>query len=686
MTLPILALDPATLADLDADLDREWLVTNGLGGYAMGSICGATTRSYHGLLVAAVRPPVDRAVLVTKVDETVTTAGGTPLALGTNEYAGGVVDPRGFERLAGFALEGLVPCFTYRLSGGATLEKRVWMAHGHNITFVQYRYLAQPADGAISLTLAPYCLDRDHHGFTRGANDWRFLVNAEPSACTVRAFAGALPYHLIMGAPARFTTVGEWDWHIFHRVEHQRGLEDTEDVYLPGRFAVELAPGVTATLVLSAESELPPNLAGIGYATHEATVAAALDREQRRCAALLEQAGPTADANSFIARLTLAADQFIVARPVEDASARSGTGDPPVTVIAGYPWFTDWGRDTMIALPGLTLATRRYAEARGLLRTFARYVDQGMIPNRFPDGANEPEYNTVDATLWYFHALGRYLDTTHDDDLLRELFPLLEDIIGWHVRGTRYGIGVDAADGLLRAGAQGVQLTWMDAKVGDWVVTPRWGKPVEINALWYAAQAHMGDWARRLGRDAANYDGLRQAVERSFMPRFWYAAGGYLYDVIDVEGREGALDWSLRPNQVFALALARPLIPEAQARSILALVERELLTPLGLRTLAPEDPHFIGAYAGDQRARDAAYHQGIVWPWLLGAYADACAWVYGDTTQAHALLTPFTQHLLQSGVGTVCEIAEGVAPYAPRGCVAQAWSVSELLRIATMTV
>ncbi|MGZ3666090.1 MAG: amylo-alpha-1,6-glucosidase, partial [Ktedonobacterales bacterium] len=241
----------------------------------------------------------------------------------------------------------------------------------------------------------------------------------------------------------------------------------------------------------------------------------------------------------------------------------------------------------------------------------------------FPDGATEPEYNTVDATLWYFHALSRYLDATHDDDLLRELFPILEDIICWHVRGTRYGIGVDAGDGLLRAGAPGVQLTWMDAKVGDWVVTPRWGKPVEINALWYAALATMGDWARRLGRDTASYDGLRQAVERSFMPRFWYAAGGYLYDVIDVEGRPGALDRSLRPNQLFALTLARPLIPEAQARSILALVERELLTPKGLRTLAPDDPRYIGTYGGDQRARDAAYHQGIVWPWLLGAYVDA---------------------------------------------------------------
>ena len=688
MSLPALALDPATLASLDADLDREWLVTNGLGGYAMGSVCGATTRSYHGLLVAAVRPPVDRAVLVTKVDETVTTASVASLALGTDEYAGGVVEPRGFERLAGFALEGLIPRFSYLLSGSATLEKRVWMAHGYNITFVQYRYLAAEADGALALSLAPTCLDRDHHSFTRGADDWRFLVDPAPSACTVRAFAGALPYRLIMGPRAAFTPAGEWIWHIFHRAEQRRGLVDTEDVYLPGRFEVALEPGAAATLVLSAEQELPPELAAIGGAAHEATVAAALDREQRRCAELLQQAGVGEDSDPFIARLALAADQFIVARPAVNSPVGSGVedmGDPPVTVIAGYPWFTDWGRDTMIALPGLTLVTRRYAEARGLLRTFAHYVDQGMIPNRFPDGATTPEYNTVDATLWYVHALGRYLDATQDWDLLRELFPLLEDIIAWHVRGTRYGIGVDASDGLLRAGAPGVQLTWMDAKVGDWVVTPRWGKPVEINALWYAALTHMGEWARRLGRDGASYDVLRQAVERSFLPRFWYEAGGYLYDVVDVEGRQGALDWSLRPNQLFALALARPLIPETWARSILTLVERELLTPLGLRTLAPDDPRFIGTYAGDQRSRDAAYHQGIVWPWLLGAYADACAWVYGDAARAGALLEPFREHLLAGGIGTISEIAEGVPPYRPCGCIAQAWSVAELLRIATLT-
>jgi predicted glycogen debranching enzyme len=347
----------------------------------------------------------------------------------------------------------------------------------------------------------------------------------------------------------------------------------------------------------------------------------------------------------------------------------------------------------MIALPGLTLATGRHAEARGLLRTFARHMTQGMIPNRFPDEvprlsvlgaavAAEPEYNSVDATLWYFHALDRYLQATDDWALLDELLPLLEDSIGWHVRGTRYNTGVDVADGLLRAGTEGVQLTWMDARVDSWVVTPRSGKPVEINALWHNALRLMGAWTRRLGRDPARYDALRAAVAHSFLPRFWYPAGGYLYDVVDVDGRPGMLDWSLRPNQLIALAVAPELVPVERMRSVLSVVERELLVPLGLRTLSPADQRFAGAYGGDQRARDAAYHQGTVWPWLLGVYADAWLHCDGDAERVQRLLQPFQGHLLEAGVGTVSEIIQGAPPFAPAGCLAQAWSVAELLRIA----
>ncbi len=693
--LSTLVLDPATLSGLDADLDREWLVTNGLGGYAMGTLCGAATRAYHGLLVAATRPPVDRAVLVAKVDEVITPPGGQALALGTNEWAGGAIAPEGYRRLAGFALEGLVPRLTFRLDGGATLDKRIWMERGHNLTFVQYAYAAPDDSAPITLALTPFCLDRDHHGCTTGSPDWRFQVDVAPdapNACAVRAFPGALPCRLIAGPDATFTPTGEWYWHVYHRVEHERGLPDTEDVYVPGAFRVPLAPNSTATLVLSAGADLPPHLADLGSPQHERLAADALARERARCAALLEHVGPFLRQDPLAARLVLAADQFLAARPgVQPPAPASGeishaaeSTTSGITVIAGYPWFTDWGRDTMIALPGLTLVTGRHAEARGLLRTFAAYADQGLIPNRFPDSGAPAEYNTADATLWFYHALARYLDVTGDDALLAELFPLLADAISWHVRGTRYGIGVDPADGLLRAGAPGVQLTWMDAKVGDWVVTPRRGKPVEINALWYAALASMSSWSRRLGRDPATYDVLRGAVASSFLARFWYDAGGYFYDVVDVEGQAGALDWSLRPNQLFALALAPDLIPPERARAILSLVERELLTPLGLRTLAPDDPRFLGAYGGDQRARDAAYHQGTVWPWLLGAYGDACRSVYGDVSRLSALLLPFAEHLRTAGIGTIGEVASGAPPYRPGGCVAQAWSVAEVLRVAAL--
>lgn len=685
-SLPELRLDPAGLRDLDADLAREWLVTNGLGGYAMGCICGATTRAYHGLLVAAVRPPVGRAVLVTKVDETVTLPGDGLVELGTNEYADSTIAPRGFERLTGFALEGLIPRFTYRLADGAELEKRVWMEHGANVTFVRYSYRAAAefdlSRQSIRLTLAPFCLDRDHHGYTRGAQDWRFLVDAEPNACTVRAFAGAMAYRLIAGPATRFTPAGEWYWNVFHRTEHARGLADTEDVYLPGTFSVALAPGETATLVLCAEPVLSGELAELGDQGHEAVVDAALTRERFREAALLDRAGIAGKDDELRARLTLAADQFLVARP--GSADPTAPELPSITVIAGYPWFTDWGRDTMIALPGLTLTTHRFDVARGLLLTFARYLDQGLLPNRFPDAGETPEYNTVDATLWYFHAIARYVEASGDEGVLATLFPRLEEVIEWHVRGTRYGIHVDSADGLLAAGAAGVQLTWMDAKVDDWVVTPRRGKPVEVNALWQQALALMGEWARQLGHDASRYDGLREAAERSFAPRFWYEAGGYLYDVVDVEDEAGANDWSLRPNQLFALSLAPGLIAHERAVSVLRRVAEDLLTPLGLRTLAPEDPRYIGAYGGDRRTRDGAYHQGTVWPWLLGAYADAYANVYGNVEAVRPLLAPFAAHLREAGIGSVSEVTSGSRPYAPGGCIAQAWSVAELLWIAAL--
>ncbi|HEV2236646.1 MAG TPA: amylo-alpha-1,6-glucosidase [Ktedonobacterales bacterium] len=679
------ALGHAALSTLDDALDREWLVTNGLGGFASGALAGATTRRYHGLLVAALQPPVARTVLVTKVDEDVTLSDGRAFALGTNEYEDGTIAPTGYHYLDGCAMEGSILFVRYQLDGDLTLEKRVWMEHGRNTSFVQYRLGDGPvAPEPVTLRLTPYCVTRDYHTHQRGDAGWRFLVNAEPGGCRVQARADAPAFRLNAGPVAVFAPTGEWYWHVLHRAERERGLDDTEDVYQPGTLTAPLAPGATLTLVLDAEPALPD---GSGTAAHEAAAAAALARERARAADLLRRVA-TAQGDMLdplIGRLALAADQFIVARAIPGAAGAPASAGR--TVIAGYHWFTDWGRDTMIALAGLTLPTGRAEVARDLLRTFSRFLDRGMLPNRFPDGGaalGDDDYNTVDATLWYFVALDRYLAATGDWSLLAELFPALADVIAWHQRGTRFGIAVDARDGLLAAGAPGVQLTWMDAKVADWVVTPRRGKPVEINGLWHNALALMAEWARHLGQPADSYATAAARAATSFAVRFWDAGRGYLADVVDMEGAAGTVDAALRPNQLIALGLRHSPATEEQTRAALAAVERHLLTPLGLRTLSPDDPNFHPSFTGDQRARDGAYHQGTVWPWLIGPYLDARLRLTPDPDARQRLrervLAPFRDHLLAAGLGSVSEVTEAVAPFRPAGCIAQAWSVAEVLR------
>ena len=674
--------------DVTAGLEREWLVTNGLGGYASGSILGATTRSYHGLLVAALRPPVERFVLVSKVDEEITLFDGQTLHLGTNEYEDGTLDPRGYAYLASFALEGDIPCFTYRLDENLQLEKRIWMEYGQNTTYVQYflRDMGQEArDEPLLLTLFPFCLYRDHHTITQGRMDWQFLVESLGNGCQVRAYAGARPYSLLMGKEAHFTPGGLWYWHVRHRQDQARGLTSVEDRYLPGTLRIPIAPDERVTLVISVEERLAPALGG---PQHEEYVAQSLRRHQRRVKQLLEIADRStsdlAKRDPVRARLVLAADQFIVTRPQPSAggttAAKIHLAPDNKTIIAGYPWFTDWGRDSMISFPGLLLSTGRYSEARGLLKAFASYIHDGLIPNRFPDSGQSPEYNTADATLWMFVALNAYLTTTGDRSLLKELFPRLVEIIQWHLQGTAYGIGMDKEDGLLRAGEPAIQLTWMDAKLGDWVVTPRRGKPVEVNALWYCALDCMEKWAVHLSVDAFQYGQLRSQVERSFASRFWYAAGGYLYDVIDVDGVRGQNDASLRPNQLLAASLSSHLLSEAQTRSMFQQVTEHLLTPMGLRTLSPQDSAYHTRFNGDLRQRDSAYHQGTVWPWLIGSYIDVHLRLFHDSSAALPLLSRLVQHLWEGCIGTVSEVAEPEAPFAPAGCCAQAWSVAELLR------
>jgi len=650
--------------DLHAAGDREWLVTNGIGGYASGTVAGLLTRRYHGLLVAALQPPLGRTLLVNKLDETAT-YDGRDYPLFANRWTDGQVKPRGFHYLARFRLEGTTPVWTYACAD-ALLEKRVWMQPGGNTTYVRYDLRRGSRPMALSVkALANY---RDHHGNTH-AGGWRMRVEAVPHGLRVTAFEDAIPFYLLSDR-AEATPQHEWYRDYFLGQEAYRGLDAVDDNLYAGYFHAVLQPGEPLTIVASTDAT--PNLDGRSAyderQTHEKQLLAQSN-------ALIEPRGDRVDAPSWVQHLILAADQFVV--------RRSLPGEPDGrSVIAGYHWFGDWGRDTMISLPGLLLVTGRHEVAARVLRTFAHFVDRGMLPNRFPDAGKMPEYNTVDATLWYFEAIRTTHAASGDDALLAELFPVLQEIIEWHVRGTRYNIHVDPADGLLYAGEPGVQLTWMDAKVGDWVVTPRIGKPVEINALWYNALCVLAEFAHRLGEPAARYKALAQQARRGFA-RFWNEEGGYCHDVIDGPGGD---DLALRPNQLLAISLPHSPLDARQQRAVVDVCAHHLLTSHGLRSLAPEDPAYLGDYGGDQRQRDAAYHQGTVWGWLIGPFIDAHLRVYRDREQARSYLEPCARHLAAHGVGSISEIFDGDPPFAPRGCIAQAWSVAEVLRAWQATI
>jgi predicted glycogen debranching enzyme len=646
------------IADPARAFAREWLVTNALGGFACGTLAQANTRRYHGLLVASLQPPVQRVVMVAKL-EVLARYRDETYELSCNEFADGTIAPRGFELLQSYTDDVGAPLWTYACAD-ALLEQRVWMAQARNTTYLTL-HLREAAD-AVDLELRPLCTYRDYHAHTRGG--WSLDVVTEERGCRVTAFPGARPYRVLTDR-GDFTREPDWYWNFHHRAEAERGLDAQEDLFRPGTFRLRLELGEQVTFIATAETDFE-------------TPALAVEREQKRRRVLLRSVPDAAP--QWVQRLTLAADQFIVRRANAQGELQ-GT-----SIIAGYPWFSDWGRDTMIALPGLALATGRHADAAAILRTFASHVSEGMLPNRFPDGGEAPEYNTVDATLWMFHAVSAYLEATSDRALLRDLYPTLREIIEWHQRGTRYGIRVDTRDGLLFAGEAGVQLTWMDAKVGDWVVTPRTGKAVEINALWHFALSRMALWAGSLNdrRAASGYAAAARQAAASFAASFWSPAGGYLYDVID--GPEGVTDGgrqvdpSLRPNQIFAVSLGAELLDPVRARAVVDVCARELLTPVGLRSLSPRDARYAPRYFGDPHARDGAYHQGTVWSWLLGPFALAHHRVYGNVQHALALLEGLAGHLDEGCSGTISEIMDGSPPHAPRGCFAQAWSVAETLR------
>jgi len=646
--------------DLAAAESREWLVTNGIGGYASGTIAGSQTRRYHGLLVAALQPPVGRTQLVSAIDESVHYA-GADFSLATHRWASGAVEPQGFLLLEDFHLEGTTPVWTYGLAD-ALLEKRIWMRHGENTTFVQYTLVR--GNSAIEMELKALVNYRDFHSLTH-AGDWRMNISAVEQGVKVIPFEGATPFYL-KSSTATCELRHEWYLGCHFEEETRRGLSDREDRLLAALFRAKLEPGSRITLVGSTESaaSLDEETARAERPNHDVKL---FQEWQSRNEVLVEEAP------SWLWQLVLAADQFIVRRSLpEEPDGRS--------IIAGYHWFGDWGRDTMIALPGLTLSTGRAGVAKRMLLAFSRYVDGGMLPNNFPDAGGEPEYNTVDAALWYFESIRQYFDATQDIVTLEKLFPVLTGMIDAHIAGTRYNIHVDPEDGLLYAGGPGVQLTWMDAKVGDWVVTPRTGKAVEINALWISALETMGGFARLLAKPDDAYEKLAAKAKKSF-PKFWNVDRNCCFDVIDSPGMGN--DAALRPNQIFAVSLPVSPLTYQQQKAVVDVCARQLLTSHGLRSLAPGEPGYAGHYGGSPRDRDAAYHQGTVWGWLLGPFALAHHRVYQNSRAALRFLEPLGRQIYASGLGTLSEIFDGDAPFTPRGSIAQAWTVAEVLRVWT---
>jgi 4-alpha-glucanotransferase len=639
----------AICGDLGQAERREWWIANGLGGYAAGTVAGSLTRRYHGLLIAPIASPLGRRLILAKADATLID-GEQSWPLFTNRWKSGVIAPAGHVRIASFHLDYSVPVWTYEVGDGK-VEARIWLEPGAHTIYSAWRLLS--GTDKLSLRVTLLANDRDHHGTTsiggfnpniRADGDRVVLTETSLFSLTIRAPGGNI--------------VSRRDWYqnFDLPIETERGLDSTDNHLCVGEAAIPLIAGQWCGIVASLEPEPSTDIAD---ALHRR-----LDHDRATVATATASSAAMRQAPDWIARLALAADAFVFSRPLPNVPDGQ-------SVIAGYPWFGDWGRDTMISLPGLTLATGRSDIARRILKTFASFVSQGMLPNVFPGAGDHPDYNTADASLWFFEAWRAYLDATGDIAALREAFPVLSDMIAWHQKGTCYGIGMDPEDGLLKAGAEGVQLTWMDAKVGDWVVTPRIGKPVEINALWYNALCIMSEFAQQL-TEPDNYSRPADTAKRSFA-RFVRADGDGLYDVIDGPGGDDA---SVRPNQIFAVSLPHsPLAANDQA-GVVAVCRQHLMTAFGLRSLAPGNPAYHPHYGGGVRERDGGYHQGPVWGWLLGPFSLAIYRVTGDVQAARAVLELMSDALKDQAIGSIGEIFDGDPPHHPRGAPVQAWSVA----------
>lgn len=645
---PNLSFTRDTLHQMEAACRREWLLTNGIGGFACGTIAGLRTRRYHGLLTAAAPPPTGRVLVLAEIEAWVE-MDSQSYPISSHLYHG-AIHPSGIHHLQRFSLH---PCPTHHYTlHRAVIQRQVWLVPHHNAVAVRYALLS--GRKSVRLRLLPLFACRDYHALTHANNALHpYAEEVAPGRYRLMPYEG-FPSIFLFAEGTAFIPYADWYYAFHYPVEAERGLDNTEDLWTPGTLVCDLQQGQSITIAVSLEplAEIP----------------AEPSKEQ--------EVPPPFCEHPLASALWCAAEQFIIRRP-------QGT-----SIIAGYPWFTDWGRDTMISLRGILLVRERYEQAREVLSLFAKYTRDGLIPNRFPDAGEEPEYNTADATLWFAWVADCYRQETGDEPFFREeIYPRLRECLRAYREGTRFGIRIDPSDGILRVGEPGWQVTWMDAKVGDWVVTPREGKPVEIAALWLQFLQVLVEAARRYGdaSTAREADDLLRQAREAFMSTFWIAELHYLADVVDDRGRQ---DCRLRPNQLIALAIPQPPVPRDMAKQILHTIERHLLTPYGLRTLAPFDPEYRGRYEGDVIARDSAYHQGTVWTWLLGPYADALLFTAGKTpatlSRLRSLLKPFEKHLRDAGLGTVSEIFDGDPPHHPRGCFAQAWSVAELLRIWQM--
>jgi predicted glycogen debranching enzyme len=662
-------ITPAELRadELKAGNDAEWLVTNGLGGYASGTVFGPMTRRYHGLLIAALPAPLGRLVMLSGLIEEIHFSDGRVAELSPSRGPGGH-EQSAPDLLTEFRLEMGLPIWRYQW-GDLVIEKRLHLPYRQNTVQVTYQLLAAPEE--IEISLRPLIQFREHEAPVSSQPDVPYVLTVVDDHYEVST--ATLPtLRMVLQGRGEFLVQRKKIERVHYPSEEQRGYESIGDLWTPGSFHVKCSPRSDITFVASTES---------WEIIQAMSPAAAWDAEWERRDRLIASAHPKAR-SEVAAELVLAADQFVAvpAGRLIDATRAYALGDEMRTVMAGYHWFTDWGRDTMISLEGLTLVTNRSLEARWILRNFANAIREGLIPNLFPERSREGLYHTADATLWFFHAIHRYLQATEDRWALRLLLPKLIDIVEHHLKGTLFGIGVDPEDGLLRQGAEGYQLTWMDAKVGDWVVTPRRGKAVEINALWYNALRLLQQWLSEENDEerAGKINACAEKALKSFNQRFWCGEKGYLYDVIDGPGGDDA---ACRPNQLLAISLTHPILDPSKWKPVLETVRQRLLTPVGLRSLAPGQPDYKAKYFGDLRARDAAYHQGTVWAWLIGPLIDAWLKVYpDDRAGAHALLQDFIPHLSEACVGSISEIFDADPPFTPRGCISQAWSVAEVLR------